>query len=40
MGTVRVCLFAESRLSVETGEGRVRGGVLIVCAGQRTDQEG
>ena len=30
MGTVRVCQFAESRLSVETGEGHVRGGVLVV----------
>ena len=30
MGTVRVCLFVESRLSVETGEGYVRGGVLVV----------
>ena len=30
MGTVRACLFAESRLSVETGEGYVRGGVLVV----------
>ena len=30
MGTVRVCLLVESRLSVETGEGHVRGGVLVV----------
>ena len=36
MGTVRVCLFAESRLSVETGEGDVRGGVPVVVWGRES----
>ena len=40
MGTGRVCLFAESRLSVATGEGHVRGGVLVVVGGRESRSRG
>ena len=40
MGTVRVCLFEESRLSVETGEGCVRDGVLVVVWGRESRSRG
>jgi len=31
-----LCLFAENRLSVENGEGHVRGGVLVVVWGRES----
>ena len=40
MGTGRVCLFAESRLSVETGEGHAGDGVPVVVRGRESRPHG